>query len=98
MCGIAGWLGASADGKDSAGGMVRALRHRGPNADGIKSWPEATIVHTRLSIIDLTPAGAQPMANEDGTVWTVFNGEIYNHRGMRRGAGREAQMAEDFDN
>ena len=84
MCGIAGWLGASADGKDSAGGMVRALRHRGPDAHGIKSWPEATLVHTRLSIIDLSPAGAQPMANEEGTVWTVFNGEIYNHRELRR--------------
>jgi len=64
--------------------MARALRHRGPDANGIKSWPQATLVHTRLSIIDLTPAGAQPMANEDGTVWTVFNGEIYNHREIRR--------------
>src|SRR5215468_7416019 len=84
MCGIAGWLGASANGKDFAGGMVRALRHRGPDAQGIKSWPEATLVHTRLSIIDLSPAGAQPMANEDGTVWTIFNGEIYNHRELRQ--------------
>src|SRR6266545_4591147 len=84
MCGIAGWLGASADGENSAGGMVRALHHRGPDASGIKSWAEATLVHTRLSIIDLTPAGAQPMANEDGTVWTVLNGEIYNHRELRR--------------
>src|SRR2546429_90538 len=84
MCGIAGWLGASADGKDPADRIVRALRHRGPDADGIKSWPQSTLVHTRLSIIDLTPAGAQPMANEDGTVWTVFNGEIYNHRELRR--------------
>ena len=84
MCGIAGWLGNLADGKNHAGRMVRALRHRGPDANGIKSWPQATLVHTRLSIIDLTPAGAQPMANEDGTVWTVFNGEIYNHREIRR--------------
>jgi asparagine synthase (glutamine-hydrolysing) len=41
-------------------------------------------MHTRLSIIDLSPTGAQPMANEDGTVWTVFNGEIYNHLELRR--------------
>jgi asparagine synthase (glutamine-hydrolysing) len=47
-------------------------------------WQQATLVHTRLSIIDLSPAGAQPMANEDETVWTVFNGEIYNHRELRR--------------
>ncbi|HEY1248376.1 MAG TPA: hypothetical protein VGE97_05275, partial [Nitrososphaera sp.] len=59
------------------------MRHRGPDASGIKSWPGATLVHTRLSIIDLTPAGAQPMANEDETVWTVLNGEIYNHREIR---------------
>ncbi len=83
MCGIAGWLGSVVDGEVAAGRMVQALRHRGPDAHGIKSWPEATLVHTRLSIIDLSPAGAQPMANEDGTVWTVFNGEIYNHRELR---------------
>ena len=40
--------------------------------------------HTRLSIIDLTEAGRQPIANEDGSVWVVFNGEIYNHRELRR--------------
>ena len=83
MCGIAGWLGNLPDGENHAGRMVQALRHRGPDAQGIKSWPEATLVHTRLSIIDLSPAGAQPMANEDGTVWTVFNGEIYNHQELR---------------
>src|SRR5262245_28743998 len=86
MCGIAGWLGSLPDnvGVDYAAHMVQALRHRGPDAHGIRSWPEATLVHTRLSIIDLTPAGAQPMANEDGTVWTIFNGEIYNHRELRQ--------------
>ncbi len=92
MCGIAGWLGASADGENSAGGMVRALHHRGPDASGIKSWAEATLVHTRLSIIDLTPAGAQPMANEDGTVWTVFNGEIYNHGELRRNLEKQGHV------
>ena len=84
MCGIAGWLGNLPGGENHAGRMVRALRHRGPDAQGIRSWPGATLVHTRLSIIDLSPAGAQPMANEDGTVWTVFNGEIYNHHELRR--------------
>jgi asparagine synthase (glutamine-hydrolysing) len=84
MCGVAGWLGALRDGENYAARIAQALRHRGPDAQGIGSWPEATLVHTRLSIIDLSPAGAQPMANEDGTVWTVFNGEIYNHREIRR--------------
>jgi asparagine synthase (glutamine-hydrolysing) len=84
MCGIGGWLGTLPDSENYAGRMVQALHHRGPDAHGIKSWPEATLVHTRLSIIDLSPTGAQPMANEDGTIWTVFNGEIYNHRELRR--------------
>src|SRR5215467_7930272 len=84
MCGIAGWLGTLLDNEKYAFRVVQSLRHRGPDAHGIRSWPEATLVHTRLSIIDLSPAGAQPMANEDGTVWTVFNGEIYNHREIRR--------------
>src|SRR5262245_20542867 len=83
MCGIGGWLGTLANGQVVAESMARCLRHRGPDATGIQSWPAATLVHTRLSIIDLSPAGAQPMANEDGTVWTVFNGEIYNHHELR---------------
>jgi len=83
MCGIAGWLGILPDNEDVAVRMAQALRHRGPDGRGIRSWSEATLIHTRLSIIDLSSAGAQPMANEDGTVWTVFNGEIYNHRELR---------------
>ncbi len=84
MCGIAGWLGTLPDGGKYGARMVHALRHRGPDAHGTQAWPEATLIHTRLSIIDLSPTGAQPMANEDGTVWTVFNGEIYNHHELRR--------------
>jgi asparagine synthase (glutamine-hydrolysing) len=84
MCGIAGWLGTLRDSAKYASRMAQALRHRGPDAHGIQSWPEATLLHTRFSILDLSPTGAQPMANEDGTVWTVFNGEIYNHLELRR--------------
>ena len=84
MCGIAGWLGTLPDSAPYASRIAQALRHRGPDAYGIQSWPEATLIHTRLSIIDLSPTGAQPMANEDGTVWTIFNGEIYNYRELRR--------------
>ena len=83
MCGIAGWLGVLPESEKYGACMARRMHHRGPDACGIRSWPEATLVHTRLSIIDLSPAGTQPMANEDGTVWTVFNGEIYNHRELR---------------
>lgn len=84
MCGIAGWVGALPNGDHFAQRLARSLHHRGPDAYGIQAWPEATLVHTRLSIIDLSPFGAQPMANEDGTIWTIFNGEIYNHHELRQ--------------
>ena len=83
MCGIAGWLGHCPDGQAIGQRLVEALRHRGPDGHGIQTWPEASLVHTRLSIIDLSAAGAQPMANEDQTIWTVLNGEIYNHKELR---------------
>ncbi len=84
MCGIAGWIGDLPNGTSYAQRLARRLHHRGPDAHGIKAWPEAMLVHTRLSIIDLSAAGEQPMSNETGTVWVVFNGEIYNHRELRQ--------------
>ena len=84
MCGIGGWIGRQDGGGEVADLMRQALHHRGPDGYGVKSMPEATLVHTRLSIIDLSESGSQPMTNESGTVWTVFNGEIYNHRELRK--------------
>lgn len=84
MCGIGGWIGHQENAGEIAGDMVRALHHRGPDDHDTWSRPDATLLHTRLSIIDLSPAGKQPMSNHDGTVWSVFNGEIYNHRELRR--------------
>jgi asparagine synthase (glutamine-hydrolysing) len=84
MCGIAGWLGHLADGAHRAQDMARLLRHRGPDDCASLAFPDAGLVHTRLSIIDLSESGRQPMANEDSTTWIVFNGEIYNHRELRR--------------
>ena len=83
MCGIAGWLGTIKNSKFYATRLAKALHHRGPDVQGIQTWSQASLVHTRLSIIDLSTAGSQPMSNEDGTVWTVFNGEIYNHGELR---------------
>ncbi len=83
MCGIAGWFGNVPFSAVHAEEMARRLRHRGPDATGIRRWDAATLVHTRLSIIDLTPTGDQPLSDEDGRIWTVFNGEIYNHREIR---------------
>jgi len=84
MCGIAGWLGTLEEGQQIAVRMAKLLRHRGPDSQGIWSRPDATLIHTRLSIIDLSPAGAQPIRNQSGTIWCVFNGEIYNHHDLRR--------------
>jgi asparagine synthase (glutamine-hydrolysing) len=84
MCGIGGWIGHQMNAKVAAENMTRALRHRGPDDHGIYSMPNVTLVHTRLSIIDLSPAGKQPMSNQNQTIWSVFNGEIYNHRELKQ--------------
>jgi asparagine synthase (glutamine-hydrolysing) len=90
MCGIAGlWSAAAARPKrHELEAMVRALRHRGPDGSGIRVDGPIGLGHARLSIIDLT-TGAQPMANEDGTVWVVFNGEIFNYLELRQQLLRE---------
>jgi len=84
MCGIAGWIGPMSNSLDLICALVQSLRHRGPDAQDYKLWPDASLVHTRLSILDRSSSGAQPMANEDGSIWTVFNGEIYNHAELRQ--------------
>lgn len=84
MCGIAGWIGHVPDGRVVADAMRRSLRHRGPDSSGVREFGGATLIHTRLSILDLSPEGSQPLGTPDGRIWTVFNGEIYNHRQLRR--------------
>jgi len=65
--------------------MLRMQRHRGPDAEGIYFDPSGTagLGHNRLSIIDLSDAGNQPMSNHDGSLQVVFNGEIYNYLELR---------------
>lgn len=81
MCGIAGYLnldGAALDWHEShLATMCRSIHHRGPDEEGMKFVGPAALGMTRLSIIDLS-TGQQPIANEDNTIWIVFNGEIYN--------------------
>jgi asparagine synthase (glutamine-hydrolysing) len=64
--------------------MAAALVHRGPDDQGIWIGPGIGLAHRRLSIIDLSPAGHQPMPNEDGTILVTYNGEIYNFEELRR--------------
>lgn len=82
MCGIAGAV-ALRDGvppleRRRLEAMVAVLRHRGPDELGLYRDARAALGHARLSIIDLA-AGQQPLSNEDGTLWVVFNGEVYNY-------------------
>ena len=85
MCGIAGFV-------DIRGGisshapverMTDAIRHRGPDAHGFFKDPWVALGHRRLSIIDISAAGNQPMTNEDGSLQIVYNGEIFNHAQVR---------------
>ena len=64
--------------------MTAAVAHRGPDDEGHYLGQRVSLGHRRLSIIDLSEAGHQPLSNEDGTVWLVFNGEIYNFRELRK--------------
>lgn len=63
--------------------MNHALRHRGPDDEGVFVDKNVGLGHQRLSIIDTSSLGHQPMSNEDGTIWITFNGEIYNHQILR---------------
>jgi asparagine synthase (glutamine-hydrolysing) len=82
MCGIAGCL-ALADGtgpdSDWVGSATRSIAHRGPDDDGYYSDADIALGFKRLAILDLSPAGHQPMRSADGRYWMVFNGEIYNY-------------------
>lgn len=64
--------------------MLAAIRHRGPDGHGFWADAHCELAHARLSIIDLSPAGAQPMGNEDGAIQIAYNGEIYNFQELRR--------------
>jgi asparagine synthase (glutamine-hydrolysing) len=81
MCGFAGMVGPGAD-VSTVRKMMAALKHRGPDDDGLWQSAGVCLGHQRLSIIDLK-TGHQPIRNEDRTIWIVFNGEIYNFRELR---------------
>jgi asparagine synthase (glutamine-hydrolysing) len=81
MCGICGFNWRD---PELAQRMTQVIAHRGPDQDGVWCDEHVTLGHRRLSIIDLSEAGRQPMRNEDGAVQVVFNGEIYNFAEIRQ--------------
>lgn len=85
MCGIAGLLAEGGCDQGVLLGMADAVAHRGPDDAGVSSDREAGIglAHRRLAILDLSPAGHQPMASASGRYMLAFNGEIYNHLDLR---------------
>ena len=86
MCGLAGIVDLEESGeapsREALTRMARALKHRGPDEFGIYRSPRAGLAHARLAIIDLA-TGQQPLANEDESLWIVFNGEIFNYVELR---------------
>lgn len=95
MCGLAGalWRGArQADWQQVGKDMAQRIRHRGPDSHGVWCDPQARVLlsHVRLSIVDLSAAGHQPMHSACGRYVLVFNGEIYNHQALRARASSTA--------
>ncbi len=95
MCGIAGFCNNPANWRENIEKMNRRMRHRGPDAGGIWANENATVVlgHRRLSIVDLSETGAQPMHSASGRYVCVFNGEIYNYRRLRDKLLKEKKVA-----
>lgn len=92
MCGISGKLHFDCTTPVSESlirGMTKAIAHRGPDDEGIHVKGPVGLGHRRLSIIDLSPAGHQPMSNRAGNIWITFNGEIYNFQSLRKELERD---------
>lgn len=87
MCGIAGIFGTETVPPDTLSRMLDTLKHRGPDDAGIWSEGNLALGHRRLSIVDLSPAGHQPMLANDGNLVLVYNGEIYNCPELRMEIG-----------
>lgn len=86
MCGIAGFCNFRGDWQKNIERMCDKMYHRGPDASGVWASDDHRVVlgHRRLAIVDLSPAGAQPMVSRDGRYVIAYNGEIYNHASIRK--------------
>jgi len=103
MCGLTGFLGLNCfEHPDSVHGilmqMANAIFHRGPDGDGYWADPQTSIglAHRRLAIVELSPAGAQPMASVSGRYVLAFNGEIYNHLRLRDALEHEGKVSANW--
>ncbi len=88
MCGIAGFVLAQrsrpqAEIESRLRAMIATLRHRGPDDEGVWTDGKGALAHARLSIIDLSRSGHQPIASAGGDVWLTYNGEVYNFAELR---------------
>ena len=99
MCGIAGILTTNASRPDEARlrGMAEAIRHRGPDGEGIWTDEGVGLVHRRLAIIDLSDRGVQPMRDRSGVLSITFNGEIYNYKELREEIGADWRTESDTE-
>lgn len=100
MCGIAGYIGQVSDSERINAKMTESMLHRGPDQQATVVIDQVTLLHNRLKIIDLSDTANQPMPNEDNTLWLVFNGEIYNHKKLRKqllNAGHEFRSKTDSE-
>ena len=84
MCGFAGFVGSVEDREQVLENMMNTIIHRGPDSEGKYVDENAALGFRRLSIIDLSSVGDQPLYNEDRTKVLVFNGEIYNYQELRQ--------------
>src|SRR5688572_24022606 len=99
MCGISGKVSPDGVGRMKLQAMNDILAHRGPDGQGLYKNGIVGLGHRRLSIIDLH-TGAQPISNEDKSVWITFNGEIYNYQALREkllGLGHRFQTQTDSE-
>lgn len=94
MCGIAGFCNGDFDWRKNIGKMNERIQHRGPDASGVWASEDKKVVlgHRRLSIIDLTPGGAQPMESQNGRYVIAYNGEIYNYPVIKEKLIREKRV------
>ena len=102
MCGICGKLEFDGNGlnEELLFSMTGSLSYRGPDDEGVYCNPPIGLGHRRLSIIDLSPSGHQPMSNEDGSIWMVFNGEIYDfekHQHILKSKGHNLKSRTDCE-